>query len=172
MDTNIRLATNEDAPNLAALSIQVWLHTYATSGIRTSLSEYVLSEFTVDKFTDIVADPDHILIIAEVEYHLVGYADLKLNSPCKDIRNTTTELATLYVQEHFAGRGIGSQLFNACHLRAQQFTGESDFWLSVYHLNQRAISFYQKHGLSIQGSFFFEFGRESHKNYILGSAQV
>lgn len=172
MTAHLRLATLDDAPNLAALSIQVWLHTYATTGIRTALADYVLSEFTTEKFIHLMADPSHVLILAELDHHLLGYANLHFNSPSREVPGTTTELATLYVQEHFAGKGIGTQLMSACRTQAHQRTGNPDFWLSVYYLNQRALTFYQKHGLSIRGSFDFEFGGERHQNYVLGSAQA
>lgn len=167
MNTRIRPATIEDAPNLAALSIQVWLHTYAATGLRTALSEYALAEFTAERFLDLLGAPDRAIIAAEVEQHLVGYAQLNFNAPCGDLPGTSTELVTLYVQEHFAGRGVGSLLLSACREHARQRTGTPGLWLSVYHLNQRALNFYRKHGMTARGSFFFEFGGERHRNYIM-----
>ena len=77
--TTIRLAQSKDANNLAALAIQVWLHTYATAGIRSVLSEYVLTEFTEEKFQKIIGAPDQIVIVAEIDRHLVGYVVLKFD---------------------------------------------------------------------------------------------
>jgi hypothetical protein len=44
----IRQGQHRDAVNLSALAIQVWLHTYATEGISSLISHYVLSEFTLN----------------------------------------------------------------------------------------------------------------------------
>ncbi len=167
MELLIRKAKNEDALNLAALSIQVWLHTYATEGIRNSLSEYVFTEYTKERFEGIIADSNRILLVAETDNHLVGFATVCLNSPCNDVPGVTTELATLYVQEHFHQMGIGTKLLIACREQAQLRTGNPEFWLSVYFQNLRAIQFYKKHGFSKRGSFFFEFGGERHENYVL-----
>ena len=41
----IRKALQSDCLDLAALSLQVWLHTYATKGIRSQISQYALSHF-------------------------------------------------------------------------------------------------------------------------------
>ena len=166
MPPSIRQATAADALNLAALAIQVWLHTYATGGIRSALSGYVLSEYTEAHFLGLLADPGHLLLLAEVDHHLVGYADLAFASPCATEPGLRTELATLYIQEHFTGQGIGGRLMSACARHARERCGSPDFWLSVYHLNERAITFYRKHGLEERGSFFFEFGGERHKNFI------
>jgi ribosomal protein S18 acetylase RimI-like enzyme len=166
----IRPATGEDAQNLAALAIQVWLHTYATSGIRSSLAAYALTAFTQANFETLLQDPTHTVLLAEIEDHLVGYADLAFESPRVEVPDTRTELATLYVQEHFAGMGIGSSLLEACAAVARERCGSPDFWLSVYHGNARAIAFYRKHGFTTRGSFPFVFGGESHENFVLAKA--
>lgn len=57
MDLRYGLAGPTDAANLAALSIEVWLHTYARDGIRQAFSDYVLREFTAERFAAHIADP-------------------------------------------------------------------------------------------------------------------
>ncbi|HWQ09337.1 MAG TPA: GNAT family N-acetyltransferase, partial [Holophaga sp.] len=99
VQASIRPARCDDARNLAALAIQVWLHTYATTGIRATLSDYVLNEYTASRFQERCADPAHLVLLAEVDAHLVGFADLDFEAPRGDVPDTRTELATLYVQE-------------------------------------------------------------------------
>ncbi len=165
--TTIRLAISTDAKNLAALAIQVWLHTYATEGIRSSLAEYVLTEFTEEKFQKIIDAPDQIVIVAEIDKHLVAYAVLKFEQAREDVPHTSTELTTLYVQERFTKQDIGSKLLAACAQHAQIRNGNPAFWLKVNHQNARAISFYRKHGYSQRGTFYFELDGELHENFIL-----
>ena len=71
MDYHIRRATPTDAANLAALSIEVWLDTYATDGIRHEISSYVLSEFTEENMLEAIADPNSVVLIAEKEAHAI-----------------------------------------------------------------------------------------------------
>jgi diamine N-acetyltransferase len=163
----IRPARSADTQNLAALAIQVWLHTYATSGIREALSAFVFSTFTREIFQQRIEDPQHLLLVAEIDHHLVAYADLDFASPCGVAPARHTELATLYVQEYFAGRGLGSRLMAACTQHAETRCGSPNLWLSVYHLNESAIHFYRKQGFAERGSFFFEFGNEHHNNIIM-----
>jgi hypothetical protein len=58
----IRGATTTDASNIAALSIQVWLHTYAKSGLRNALSDYVLAEYTPEKIAERLRDKDQVFL--------------------------------------------------------------------------------------------------------------
>jgi hypothetical protein len=54
-DTHIRPGKASDT--IAVLATQVWLHTYATTGITTDIAEYVLSELTPHKYQGILQDP-------------------------------------------------------------------------------------------------------------------
>ena len=108
LQPSIRPATPADMECLTALAIQVWLHTYATDGIRSSIAHYVLTEYTPEHFAHIIADPQWQLLVAEVNQHLVGYALVGFDSICPTEPEAEVEMATLYVQEHFEGEGIGS----------------------------------------------------------------
>jgi ribosomal protein S18 acetylase RimI-like enzyme len=162
----IRGATTTDASNIAALSIQVWLHTYAKSGLRNALSDYVLAEYTPEKIAERLRDKDQVFLVYEQNAHLVGDLRLLLDSPCPTDPGSHVEIATLYVQEHFIRRGIGSELLDYtldfCGNR-----GISSVWLSVNHENDRAIRFYEKHQFQRSGSIFFHLEDEQHENFVL-----
>ena len=162
----IRLATAPDASNLAALSIQVWLHTYAKGGLRSALSDYVLAEYTPEKIAERLGDEKQVFIVYEQNAHLVGYLRLLLNSPCPTDPSFRVEIATLYVQEHFIGRGIGSELLNYI-LKFCSKRGSNGVWLSVNHQNGHAISFYEKQQFRRNGSIFFNLENEQHENFVL-----
>jgi ribosomal protein S18 acetylase RimI-like enzyme len=163
----IRPALPTDAQNLAALAIQVWLHTYATQGLRDALSAYVLEAFTPGTFRTRMEDPRHLLLVVEHDRHLVAYAELDFEAPREDVLGVSTELATLYVQEHFAGQGLGKRLLEACAEATRRRTGSASYWLSVYHGNANAIGFYRKQGFTERGAFDFEFGGEKHRNLVM-----
>jgi diamine N-acetyltransferase len=75
----------------------------------------------------------------------------------------------LYVQEHFAGKGIGSSLLMESRRVAHRRVESSTIWLKVYARNFPAIAFYQKHGLVKTGTAYFELGGEKHENHVLVS---
>ena len=170
-ETTIRQGTSADAECLAALAIQVWLHTYATEGIREAIAQYVLTEFTTAKFTRILADTASQLLVAELNQHLVGYAWVKFG-PRGPSTNSVTEVAALYVQEHFARRGIGSALVRAAQNEALRRVGSSSVWLTVNARNANAMAFYRKLGFAYGGITYFELDDEKHENHVFVSTDA
>jgi len=167
----IRPAEGRDAINLAALAIQVWLDTYATEGIRGAISKYVLTEFTPEKFEDYIGNPSHSLFVAERSEHVVGYAMIAFDVPCLDRPNLDTELVTLYVQERFKRKGIGSALLTACLEEAKRRTLRRELWLTVNNQNKRALEFYAEKGFQRIGATLFQLDDERHENSVLGTSQ-
>lgn len=166
---DFREASAGDAVNLAALTLQVWLHTYARQGLRNALSDYVLSEFTADKFRQSLADARQAFIVCEQDAHLVGYVRLNFSAPCPVDDRLRGEIATLYVQTHFLRRGIGTQLLQRA-LDAFRGRGAEAVWLSVHHENAAAIGFYAGNDFVRSGSVDFELDGERHENFVLRRA--
>jgi diamine N-acetyltransferase len=166
--TAIRQAIAGDAERLSVLATQVWLHTYATDGISTVIARYVLDELSVSKFAAILTQTNSNVLIAEINAHAVGYALVNMNAPCPS-GSPTVEVASLYVQEHFARQSIGSALLRECQQIARQRTGSADYWLTVNAKNSPAIAFYAKHGLVKAGTAYFELGGEKHENHVMVS---
>jgi GNAT superfamily N-acetyltransferase len=167
LQTSIRSAAPADAECLAALAIQVWLHTYATDGIRSSIARYVLAEYTPEHFASIIVDLQWQLLVAEVNHHLVGYSLVGFDALCPTEPEADVELATLYVQEHFAGRGIGTALLGASREYVRERTGSDRLWLTVNARNKRAMVFYLRRGFVQAGTTNFEFGGEEHLNHVM-----
>ncbi|HSC80123.1 MAG TPA: GNAT family N-acetyltransferase [Chitinolyticbacter sp.] len=170
MPFSLRLASpcdHEAAPTLAALSLQVWLDTYAAAGIRPVLAKYALEEFTEQRFQACLADPEVRLLLAERDGHLLGYARLDLAAICPVAGEEGVELATLYVQRHAAGQGIGSALLVLAEQQARSLTGIGRMWLTVYAGNERARTFYARQGWRDIGSTDFVIDDERHPNRVL-----
>jgi ribosomal protein S18 acetylase RimI-like enzyme len=163
----IRQGQHRDAENLSAIAIQVWLHTYATEGISSAISRYVLSEFTSEKFEAILSQESSAVLVAEIAQNLVGYATVTASTVCPVATSSKVELATLYVQEPFIGKGVGSALLSQAEQWARQRTSTS-VWLTVNSKNLHAIAFYAKHGYTKLGITHFELGNEKHENLVLG----
>jgi diamine N-acetyltransferase len=167
----IRQATPADAECLAVLATQVWLHTYATDGISTVIARYVLAELNAAKFAAILTQAYSTVLVAEVDGHTVGYALVNEGVACPH-GGPNVEVASLYVQAHFAGLGIGSTLLRECKQLAQHRTGSPAIWLMVNAENFPAIAFYKKHGLAKAGTAYFELGGEKHENHVLVSTSA
>jgi GNAT superfamily N-acetyltransferase len=163
---HIRTATVSDVDNLAALATQVWLHTYASEGISCAISSYVLSEFCPQRFATLLLEPSTAVIVAEREQNLIGYAKVTVGTACPQATRAKVELATLYVQEPFVGKGVGVALLQRAEQWAQMQAGTS-LWLTVNSRNSRAIAFYAKHGYTRLGTTYFELGAARHENLVL-----
>ncbi len=157
----IRKANKEDCLNLTALSIQVWLHSYARSGIRNKISRYALSTFTEQHFNKLLDDSKYRTLVFTEENHLIGYIIVNLKSYYQD-KSNGYEIDTLYVQEHFHGKGIGRKLL----LEIKKRFGQK-FWLSTWIKNENAIGFYKHIGFKDIGQKFFKLEDELHENRVL-----
>lgn len=162
----IRPGQPGDAGCLAVLATQVWLHTYATDGITDEIARYVMSELTVEKFSAALGDPEISFLMAEYAECLVGFAAVKFGASCPSVAGPVVELQTLYVQEHFAGHGIGRSLLQAAEARARERSA-SPLWLTVNAKNARAIAFYARQGYSKVGTTHFVLGEGRHENHVL-----
>jgi len=162
----IRRGQSQDASLLAVLAAQVWLHTYATEGITSDIANYVLSEFTPARFLSLMNDPACRLFVAEDGQNLVGLAVVKFGVSCPGGNSSTTALQTLYVQEHFVGRGVGKSLLQAVEAEARE-QSNVPLWLMVNVENSRAIAFYGRRGYSKVGTAYFVVGEGRHENHVL-----
>jgi ribosomal protein S18 acetylase RimI-like enzyme len=162
----IRKARLDDCLDLAALSLQVWLQTYATQGLRAKISHYALSTFTERYFQQLLSEPRTEIWVAIIEEHLVGFIALDLESTFNGKANGY-EITTLYVSGHFQGQGIGRQLLN----EAKKQYG-LPYWLSVWVKNDPAVNFYTKLGLKLIGEQNFDLNGELHQNSVFSCTEL
>lgn len=162
----IRAAQATDANCLAVLATQVWLHTYATEGISREIAEYTLAQLTPEKYLSVLADPSSNVWVVECGGNLVGLAVVKFGVACPASGRSSTELQTLYVQEHFVGQGVGSLLLQTAEERACS-QARTALWLTVNVHNSNALAFYQRRGYCQIGTSYFALGESQHENHVL-----
>ncbi len=169
----LRPAIEADCTKLATLAMQVWLHTYAKRGISQAIANFVLAELTPEKYAARLSDPDSHLTVAEHDGNLVGIVRTHRHPPWAEATpgQGQIELATLYVQEHFARQGIGTQLLTFAQQRSAQYSKEP-LWLTVNVHNANAIAFYHKMGFRKIGTTFFSMEDGEHENHVLLGPQI
>lgn len=166
MKINIRKAELKDTANLAVLKQQVWIATYATEGIRTEFSDYVLSQFTKEKERELIENPDKLIFVAEIDNHIIACVELALDTKCSIPEITSPEITVLYVLERFCGKNIGKMLLEKTYIEAKKMNFNS-VWLTVYHENERAIKFYKRNKFKELGSTYFEMDGNKYENRIM-----
>jgi ribosomal protein S18 acetylase RimI-like enzyme len=163
---NIRRARTEDAPCLAALSIEVWLGTYIRKGITPMFADYVLAEFTAHRFLTILDDADEQIFVSDNMEGIDGYVRVSHGRASGAEACCDTEIATLYVQPRHQGRKIGKRLL-AEALGHCVSLGATRPWLMVNSENSQAIGFYQSQGFALVGQTHFRIEDNAYLNEIL-----
>ncbi|MFQ6593745.1 MULTISPECIES: GNAT family N-acetyltransferase [Pseudomonas] len=164
----LRPATTEDALCIGVLGMQVFLDTYATQGIRSSIANEALQAFAPDAITALMAEPGIALLVAEADRHLVGFAQIRLDTRHPMIEAPdVAELQRLYIQERFTGQGVGYRLLQAAEQCAVQ-AGASLLWATVWEGNERALGFYPRRGYVALGAPTYTFQGETHGNRLFG----
>lgn len=162
----IRKAIKSDCLDLAALSLQVWLQTYATEGMRAQISHYALSTFTESHFQELLNNSLCELWVYIINEHLVGFISVDLKSTFNG-EAYGYEVTTLYVSEHFQGQGIGKKLLSEIETQLG-----APYWLSTWVNNHQAINFYRNLGFEIVGELNFNLDGELHRNYVFSNASA
>jgi len=166
MDLVLRDATAADALVIGVLGTQVFLDTYATSGIRPLLAREVCENFSTARMATLLADPHTCFVLAEREGHLLGFAQLGLDARHALVQATPAiEVQRLYVQARFNGQGIGKALMADAAGRASAL-GAKALWLTAWVGNAHALAWYRRQGWIERGSTPYVFEDESFENRV------
>ncbi len=169
---SLRAAAAADSDCLAVLGTQVWLDTYATDGIRATIATEVLQSFSPRTIEALIAEPAVTFVLAESSEHLIGFAQWTTGTRHARVNSVNpAELKRLYVQERFAGRGVGTLMLQASE-RAARSQGVDALWLQAWVHNDRALRFYAKHAYVDLGSTEFRMGDEVHENRVLAKQLI
>jgi diamine N-acetyltransferase len=162
----IRKAEERDASPLAAVSIEVWLNTYVRDGVSPLFADYVLSEFTTERFRNSIVDPNLAIWISENRIGIDGFVAVCSASTPPLANCSSLEIKTLYVQPRHQADGRGAALLHYAlnHCRSTRFESA---WLRVSVENSRAIDFYLRHGFVRIGTTHFLIGDAAYENHVM-----
>jgi GNAT superfamily N-acetyltransferase len=166
----IRVADARDAHCLSALATQVFLDTYATSGITLALAREAEAQFSASAFAERLRLANRRTLLAERLGHLVGFAEVTFDAAHALVcSRAAAELARLYVQSPFLRQGVGRQLLK--HVEALAAAeGASALWLTAWIGNERALAFYASQGYEELGSTEYSFEGQAFENRLFAKA--
>ena len=169
-EVSLRRANAADAVCLSALATQVFLETYATSGIRPTLAREAESQFSASAFIQRLAKREGRTILAERNGHLIAFAELVLGATHILLRSASAaELTRLYVQSPFVRQGVGRQLLERTEALAAA-EGVSTLWLTAWVGNKRALAFYASQAYEQLGRTEYTFEGEVFENRLFAKA--
>jgi diamine N-acetyltransferase len=165
----IRQGTLEDAKLLTDLSYTTFWDAFAhhPKNAPDDLAHYMRQSFNIEQITAELASPNAIFLIASIEDKPAGYAKLIRDSIEPGITaERPIELARLYSQQEYVGKGVGQNLMDACFERART-EGRDVMWLGVWEFNPRAQRFYEKNGFQIVGKHVFQLGEDAQTDLLM-----
>ena len=162
----IRKAEERDASSLAAVSMEVWINTYLRDGVGPHFADYVLSEFTAQKFRNAIGDPNLAIWVSENRMGIDGFVAVRSTATPQLADCSPFEITTLYVQPRHQSGGRGGALLHHALDHCRSLGGESA-WLKVNAENSRAIGFYHRHGFNRIGSMDFVIADKAYENYVM-----
>lgn len=161
-----RPARTSDAASLAAISIEVWTGTYLRDGVTDFFADFVLSEFTPDRFRMWIDTPGEHLIVSERGDGIDGYICVSEARPAPIAGLSDVEITTLYLQPRHHGQGIGAGLLQQGLALCAEL-GAQKPWLATNAENTPALAFYQRQGFAIVGDTHFTLQDQQYLNRVL-----
>ena len=114
-----------------------------------------------------LADPNRAYRIAADGAAWIGYCQVSKTTalPLDLPTRRMFELKQLYLRSGYSGRRIADALM-AWAIQWARAHGADDLLLSVFSENPRAQRFYQRHGFSQAGDYYFEVGAQRDYEFI------
>jgi len=163
----VRPAGVADAPWLAALAERTFRETYAAQNTPENMERYVAEHFGAARQARELADPAWQTVVAELDGHAAGYAQLSWSLPPPCVAGEAPiEVARFYVDRPWHGRGVAQALMAGLLERAAA-AGARTAWLGVWERNPRAIAFYRKSGFAEVGAHEFLLGTDRQRDLVL-----
>jgi len=166
----IRRATPADAATLAAFAEAAFADTFAADNTPQDMAAYLAEAFGEAKQREELADRSRIVLLAERDGELAGYAmlnDAATPDGATSVELTNSiEIARLYSGRRWIGTGVGATLMQHC-LDLAASRGREWIWLGVWERNARAIAFYSRWGFNDIGSQSFQLGADRQTDRIM-----
>jgi ribosomal protein S18 acetylase RimI-like enzyme len=164
----LRYATIEDAKNLCRFARQTFYDTYAWYNNEQDMAAYLGEYFTLAKIKEDINNLHTTFLLALDKDALCGYIKLiwRNRPDVPGMHEKQLEIARLYTDKSFIGKGVGRQMMEACIDFA--IKGNANIiWLDVWKENKRAVQFYTKWGFEIAVDWTFVLGTDKQEDYIM-----
>jgi ribosomal protein S18 acetylase RimI-like enzyme len=167
---SLRPGRAADAASLAEFGARTFRDTFAAHNRPEDMDAYVSLAYGEQQQAAELADPQVSVLVAESsEGALIGYAVVRQapdEAPPCVTGEAPVELARLYVDHGWHGRGVGEALMRGVVERARERGGDT-LWLGVWEHNPRARAFYARWGFREVGEHPFPLGADIQRDILL-----
>lgn len=155
-----RRAEPRDAAALAEFCARTFRETYDAHNSEEDMALHLRTHFSEALQRAEIADVDAVMLVAEHEGALAGYAKVRRGAaPACVGGERPVEVQRFYVDRAWQGTGLAYRLMDAAHEWARAL-GADTLWLGVWERNPRAIAFYGKCGFTDVGAWTFTLGKD------------
>jgi ribosomal protein S18 acetylase RimI-like enzyme len=163
---DLRRATAADAESLSAFAAEVFPLGGRPETDPIHVEAYVAAELNPGRFLNLVGDPRAVVLIAEGNRTIVGYAVLLHHAGHPQIpARYPAELRKIYVHPDYHGQGVADALMR--ELLSSSRPNTDVIWLSVFSENARAIGYYTRWGFRFAGNQVFMVGADRQKDFLM-----
>jgi diamine N-acetyltransferase len=165
LDFEFRRATARDAEGLSAFAARVFPLGGRSDAPATDIQAHIAAHLTPERFCELIADPDAVVILASSGPEIAGYGVLIHDCRHPQIEEPTqAEVRKFYVDPQHHGQGLAHRLMR--ELLQAASPGET-VWLSVFSENPRAIRFYERSGFRVVGKQDYWVGDDCQKDFVM-----
>ncbi|SUA80344.1 Protease synthase and sporulation negative regulatory protein PAI 1 [Nocardia otitidiscaviarum] len=168
----VELAAPADAAALGEVAAVTFPLACPPGAGAADIAAFIADVLSPRRFTDYLADPARTVLKAVADGRVIGYSLLVAAEPTDpDVAaavtlRPVTELSKMYVLPGHHGNGVAAALMAASLDRART-ADSAGVWLGVNQENQRAQSFYAKHGFQVVGTKTFLVGAQLHSDFVM-----
>ncbi|MFT5450917.1 MAG: ribosomal protein S18 acetylase RimI-like enzyme [Enterobacterales bacterium] len=169
MKATIRQAAQSDAAALAKFAEHTFRDAFAYDNLISNIDMHCLQSFSYQMQQQELLNANMITFLAEIDNSLVGFAQLKLESPVDCIKaSKPAEIYRLYVATKQHGTGLAHKIIQEV-LRTASEAQSNCIWLGVWEHNPRAIAFYRQYGFNTIGEHVFNLGLDPQRDLIMSA---
>jgi len=171
MGWTMRLATPEDAPQLALAASAFFRDTFGDANTAEDMEAYLTGAFAEDRQRAELSAPEaRVWLAVDDRGQIAGYVHVRQKAPSANgtfgITQCPVEIVRLYADRGWHGRGLGAALMARAVATAQAWGGDV-LWLGVWEKNARAIAFYEKQGFEAIGNQEFLLGKDRQRDLVM-----
>ncbi len=163
----IKKVTIQDIESLKEISKLTFIETYSSKNSHENMAKYLENEFSIEKITTDLTNPNIEFYFAILNKKIVGYLKINFGEAQTEIKDENTlEIERIYVLKEFHRKRIGQALYEKTIELAIKKNMEY-IWLGVWEQNHKAIRFYEKNNFIAFDKHVFMLGNDKQTDIMM-----
>jgi ribosomal protein S18 acetylase RimI-like enzyme len=163
----ISKASIRDIETMQQIGRQTFFETFGQSNTDADMKKYLEDNFSKDKVSAEINNPDSLFYIAWDVQSPIGYLKVNTGQAQTELQDESSlEIERIYVLSAYHGKKVGQLLYDKA-LEVAGLLEKSSIWLGVWEENPRAIGFYKKNGFVEFDKHVFKLGDDEQTDIMM-----